>query len=198
MKKILVIASMILIWFSGAYAAGTPAGTQVQNSVTVSYSVALIPQTDIHADDGSGFVVDKMIDFTVANNDGNQMPVTPGQQDANTTWVLANTGNAAQYFTLAASNLTGSTIYSNADTANTETDYVIKYSTDSGVNWITYTTGAISLAADASVLVNVQSDIPLTVTNGQVMNIQLEATAVTDSGGATAEIATPVPILLEA
>lgn len=182
MKKILIAVSMMLLGFSGAYAAGTASGTQVLNSVTLNYNVALIPQTPITASDGTGFLVDNAVDFTVANNDGAQIVVTPGSTGQITNWTLANTGNAVQYFTLAAINLpNGSTVYGNADTADTSTPYTITYSTDGGTTYIPYT-GVFQIAVDTSVLVRVAADIPLSVTNGQVMNIQLEATA-TDSGG---------------
>ncbi len=182
MKKILGIAFMMLIGFSDAYAVGTVAGTQVQNSVTLNYTVGGISQTAINANDGTGFLVDNAVDFTVANNDGAQISVTPGSTGQITNWTLANTGNAAQYFTLAAINLpNGSTVYGNADTADTSTPYTITYSTDGGATYNPYT-GAFQLAIGASVLIRVAADIPLSVTNGQVMNIQLEATA-TDSGG---------------
>lgn len=182
MKKILVIALLMLIGFSGAYAVGTVAGTQVQNSVTLNYAVGGISQTAINANDGSGFLVDNAIDFTVANNDGAQIIVTPGDTGKITNWTLANTGNAAQYFTLASTNLTGGeSIYSHADTADTSTPYTITYSTDGGSTYNPYT-GAFQLAIGASVLIRVSADIPLSVVNGDVMNIQLEATA-TDSGG---------------
>jgi uncharacterized repeat protein (TIGR01451 family) len=187
-KNILGIAFMMLIGSSGAYAAGTTAGTQIQNSVTVSYSVALIPQTPIVADDGSGFLVDKKIDFTVTNDDTNQIAVNPGAQDQITNWTLTNTSNTAQYFTLAASNLaTGKTVYSDADTGDDTGTQTIYYSTDGGTSYSPYT-GAISIVADGSIKVQVRSDIPLTVANGDVMNIQLLATA-TDSVG-TPETAT--------
>ncbi|MDD5405404.1 MAG: hypothetical protein PHE73_00525 [Sulfurovaceae bacterium] len=187
MKKILVIASMMLLGFSGAYAVGTVAGTQVQNSVTLNYTVGGIGQTAINANDGAGFLVDDKVDFTVANNDGAQITVTPGSTGQITNWTLANTGNAAQFFKLAATNLTGGEIvYGNADTADTSTPYTITYSTDGGTTYNPYTPGtAFSVAIGASVLIRVAADIPLSVTNGQVMNIQLEATAAVDAGGTT-------------
>jgi len=182
MKKILIAVSMILLGFSSAYAAGTASGTQVQNDVTLNYTVGGVSQTAITADDGAGFLVDNAVDFTVANNDGAQIVVTPGSTGQITNWTLANTGNAAQYFTLAAINLTGGeSVYGNADTADTSTPYTITYSTDGGTTYNPYT-GAFSVPVDTSVLVRVAADIPLSIVNGDVMNIQLEATA-TDSGG---------------
>jgi len=190
MKKILVVTLLMLLGFTGVYAAGTASGTTITNSVTLNYNVALIPQTAINATDGTGFVVDNKVNFTTANNDGAQIVVSPGDADKLTTWTLANTGNAAQYFTLAATNLTGGeSIYGHADTADTGT-LSIEYSTDSGGSWIPYT-GAFQIAVDTSVLVRVAADIPLSVVNGDVMNIQLEATA-TDSGG-TPLVATSGP-----
>ncbi len=187
MKKILVAASMVLFGFSGAYAAGTASGTTVKNSVSLSYTVGTISQTAIPQDDGAGFVVDTKIDFTVTNDDTAQIPVNPGATAQVTQWTVSNTSNAATYFTLASSNLAaGKTVYSKADTADTGTQTVF-VSTDGGSTYNAYS-GAISIAADANIKVQVKSDIPLTVVNADIMNIQLLATA-TDSGG-TALVAT--------
>ena len=182
MKKSVVAVWLMLLGAGGLYAAGTAAGTQVTNEVTLSYTVGGISQTDIVGNDDDGFLVDNKVDFTVANNDGDQIAVTPGSTDQVTNWTLENTGNDAQYFTLAASNLTGGeTVYSDADTADTSTPYTITYSTDGGSTYGAYS-GAFELAVGASVLIKVAADIPGSITDGDVMNIQLEATA-TDSGG---------------
>jgi len=81
MKKILAIASMMLLGFSGAYAAGTAAGTQIQNSVTLDYTVGGVNQPDISANDGNGFVVDNKNDVLVTLVDTASVKVTPGAQD---------------------------------------------------------------------------------------------------------------------
>jgi len=195
-KKILMAASAMMLGVSGAWAAGTAAGTPINNTASLTYSAGGVDQTDngnhpVNSNQDS-FVVDKKIDFTLTNDDGDQVStnVVPGAQDINTTWTLANTGNMDQNFTLASDNLTGNeTIYNDADTQNTGTQNIY-YSADGGANWHPYTT-QIEIAADHNISVRVASDIPSSVSNGDVMNIKLTATAVksdgsteTDTGGA--------------
>lgn len=176
----------MLFGFISAQAAGTQAGTQVDNSASLTFTVGGVTQTAV-ASNTDSFVVDKKVDFTLTNDDTDQIVVTPGLNDQNTTWTLTNTGNADQNFTLASTNLTGAeTVYSDADNADTGTQTTY-YSTDGGTTWTPYTV-PVEIAQDANILVRVASDIPLTAANGDVMNIQLEATAV-DSAGA-AEVAT--------
>jgi len=182
MKKILAIASAMLFGFMGANAAGTDAGTTVNNSASLTFTVGGVTQTAV-ASNTDSFVVDKKIDFTLSNDDGDQIVVSPGLNDQNTTWTLTNTGNADQNFTLASANLTGSeSIYGDADSAQTGTQTVY-YSTDGGTSWTPYSI-PVEIAEDANILVHVASDIPLAAANGDVMNIELVATAV-DAGGAT-------------
>jgi hypothetical protein len=185
MKKILTAVSLMILGISSVYATGTTAGTSIENSVTLNYTVGTVAQTAITSNTDT-FVVDKKIDFTLANNDGNQVVAVPGSTNNVTNWTLTNTGNANQYFTLASTDLSGQTIYGDADTANT-TAQNIQYSTDGGGTWTSYS-GPISIAKDANILVRVRSDIALSATNGQVMNIQLLATATTSGG--VAETAT--------
>lgn len=186
MKKILVIASVMLFGYINANALGTTAGTTVNNSASLTYDVGGVTQTVVPSNTDS-FVVDKKIDFTLSNDDTDQIVVTPGLNDQNTTWTLSNTGNADQNFTLVSSNLTGGeTVYADADSADTGTQTIF-YSTDGGTSWTPYT-GPVSIAEDGDILVRVASDIPLAAVNGNVMNIQLEATAV-DATGAD-EVAT--------
>lgn len=181
MRKILAVVSLLILGTIGANATGTDAGTSINNSATLNYTVGSVAQTAIVSNTDT-FVVDKKIDFTLANNDGDQIVVIPGATAQVTQWTLTNTGNSAQYFTLASSNLTGQTVYGDADTADTGTQNIF-VSTDGGSTYNAYS-GAFSIAKDGNVLVQVRSDIPITATNGQIMNIQLLATATTSGGAA--------------
>jgi len=181
MKKILVVVSMMLFGFVGAYAAGTAAGTSVSNSAALSFSVAGTAQPDVTTTVADVFVVDRKIDFVLTNNDGDQVGVAAGSTDQNTTWSLTNEGNADQNFTLAVSQLTGGeTIYGDADNNNT-TNLTLLYSTDGGTTW--NANAQIDIATDATVLIRVSADIDANTPDGDVMNIQVIAKAVTSGGG---------------
>jgi len=188
MNKILSMATIMLLATLEASAGGTTAGTTVNNSASLSFSVAGVAQTEVNSNTDT-FVVDKKIDFVLTNNDGDQVVVVPGNTDQITTWSITNEGNLAQKFSFTAAELTGGeTIYGDADTVNTQdtTDLSLEYSTDGGGTWNPLTT--IEIAIDDTVNIQVKTAIASTRVDGDVMNIKLEAVAV-DSGGSP-EVAT--------
>jgi uncharacterized repeat protein (TIGR01451 family) len=181
MKRLQWIAALLLLGSTGLFAGGTTAGTQIDNSATLSYTAGGGTAETVNSNTDT-FLVDKKIDFTVTNDDGDQVPVLAGAQDQNTTWTVANTGNADQNFTLSSSNLPdGSKIYGNEDNEDTGLQSIY-YSTDGGTTWTQYN-GKIVIAKDANISVRVASDIPAgQQENGKVMNIALKATAVKANG----------------
>lgn len=185
MKKILSMAAIMLLCTSDLTAGGTAAGTSVSNSASLSFSVGGVAQTAVSSNTDT-FVVDKKIDFVLTNNDGDQVIVVPGDTDEITTWSITNEGNSAQKFTFTAAQLTGGeTIYTDADTQDSGA-LTVEYSTDSGVTWNALTT--IEIAIDATVSIQIKTNIDSTRVDGDVMNIKLQAVAVDAAG--TAEVAT--------
>lgn len=188
MKKILSIATSIVLCTIGANAAGTAAGLIISNSASLSYSVGGATQPEVNTLAAATFVVDKKIDFSLTHNDTpKHLITTPGANDVQREFTLKNTSNAlTQDFTLSVSDLTGD-IYDgktdNKDVSNLE------ISIDNGGTWSAGPVTVDNLAKDASIDILVRSDIPLSNINGDVMNIQLEATAVKD-GTSTAETVT--------
>jgi len=150
MKKILVIASMMLFGVVGVQAAGTAAGTDITNDANYS----------------------------------DQVDVVPGAQDQNTTWQFRNEGNMDQNFTFAAMNLTGGTVFTKTDNADTDTTY--KYYYDNAGTW-TEITGALVVSVDTNITIRVAADIPSGAASDAVMNIELNATAVKASDGSPEE-----------
>ena len=187
-----------------AFAAGTDAGVTIGNRATVNYTVGTTPQTAIESSPtgnsnpgvGNGantnFVVDRRIDFTVVETGGGFTTVAPGQVNAVTIFTVTNTSNAAQGFQLSAANVAG-LLFGNTD--NTDVGN-IRVFVDAGVagTYEPLVDTAIhidTLGEDASVVVYVVSDVPLTATNGQFANVRLTARAATvGSNGATLETET--------
>jgi len=185
MKKILSMATIMLLTTLEVSAGGTAAGTTVDNSASLSFSVGGVAQTAVNSNTDT-FVVDKKIDFVLNNNDGDQVVVVPGDTDKITTWSITNEGNLAQKFSFTAAQLTGGeTIYGDADTKDSEA-LSLEYSTDGGSTWNPLTT--IEVAIDATVKIQIKTDIASTRVDGDVLNIKLEAVAV-DAGGSP-EVAT--------
>jgi uncharacterized repeat protein (TIGR01451 family) len=202
MKKIAIAAAVMLLGSSGAWAL-TLAGTNIANNASLTYSAGGVDQTNggqtpVNSNTDT-FVVDKKIDFTLTNDDGDQVTsgVVPGATDRITTWTLTNTGNMDQNFTLASDNLqAGTEIYNDADTADTGTQE-IWYSTDGGTNWTQYNANDLieikgdysgNSLQDRTLKIQVRSDIPTNVTNNDILNISLTAKAVKSDGSKEKEV----------
>lgn len=191
-----------------AHAVGTAANTEINNTATVNYSVGGVAQTPIESSPagntipgaGNGeatrFVVDRLVDFTVAETSANATIVTPGLAGALVAFTVTNTGNAPQGFALAATNDAGSDVFGNIDGVDVDNLRVFVDANGNGV----YDPGTDvaatidTLPADTTVAVFVLADVPLTVVNGQFANVSLTArAAVPGTGGATLEAETIGP-----
>jgi uncharacterized repeat protein (TIGR01451 family) len=78
-------------------AAGTAAGTTIQNTATVNYQVGGVSQAAINSNNAQ-FVVDNKVNLTVERLDGTAVTVTPGGTGFVTAYRLTNTGNKPQGF----------------------------------------------------------------------------------------------------
>ena len=193
MRKIITV-TMILA-SSSLFAAGTQAGVDITNQATLSYSAGGVAQPDV-ASNTDTFKVDKKIDMVLVTTDTTQTEVTPGQQDQLTNYEFRNEGNANQYFKFTIDNLAN----------DQEADYNSKKDNDDVKNLeiqCTYTDGSgssktatwansftIEIKQDTNATCQVRADIKTDAEGGKdkdVMNVELLATAVTDSSGNTPE-----------
>jgi uncharacterized repeat protein (TIGR01451 family) len=198
-----------LIALGSAHAAGTAAGTTVNNRATVNYSVGGTAQTPIESSPagnstagvGNGastaFLVDRRVLFTVSEVSGNATTVNPGQNDGVTTFTVSNSTNAAEGFALSASNLaTGTALFGQNDNTDMNAVRVFVDNPAGGGTAGVYDAAidtAInidSLAVDSSVAVFIVANTPATATNNQFANVRLRAqAAVAGSNGGTLEVA---------
>jgi uncharacterized repeat protein (TIGR01451 family) len=205
----LVLATLAgLISLGSAHAAGTIAGTTVNNRATVSYSVGGTAQTPIESSPtgnstagvGAGvstqFVVDRRVLFTVAEVSGNATTVSPGQNDRVTAFTVTNNTNAAEGFALSASNLSGTVLFGQTDNFDMNALRVFVDNPGAGGTAGVYdaafdTVANIStLAVDASATVFIVANTPLGTSNNQYANVRLRAqAAVAGTGGAGLELA---------
>ena len=211
LKTVLGVAVLLssLAGVQTAFAAGTDAGVTIGNRATVNYTVGTAAQTAIESSPtgnstpgvGAGantnFVVDRRIDFTVTATDGAAVTVSPGQADVVATYTVTNTSNAAEGFQLSASNV-GGTLFGNAD--NTDVANLLVFVDNPGAGGTAGVYDALfdtagfvnTLAEDGNVVVFIVADVPLTATNGQFANVQLQALAAqVGTNGATLEGETP-------
>jgi len=179
MKIIKSLASIAVLAFASnsAYAAGTTAGTGIDNTASISYSVGGTSQLPIASSPtgnsvpgttgtATSFVVDKKIDLLVTGVTG--VPVAPGATTQAITYTVTNEGNSSEDFALTVNGVvTGDDFDLSACTI-----------TDPG-------TSTLTLTADQTATVTVTCDIPVgsaTVVDGAAGSVDLLATI---AGGVT-------------
>jgi uncharacterized repeat protein (TIGR01451 family) len=165
---------------SPAQAAGTAAGTSIQNTATATY------------DDGSGpktvpsnrvdLLVDELLDVTVASGDPGDVNTTPGTTGQVLKFTLTNTGNGPENFVL-------NTVANNGGDDYDPTVNQIVIDTngngvyDPGVDTV-YVAGSNDplLNPDQSVVIFVVATTPGSVTDGNRAQVVLDAKAKTGTG----------------
>jgi uncharacterized repeat protein (TIGR01451 family) len=106
MKRLQWIAALLLLGSTGLFAGGTTAGTDINNSVSLSFSVGGVSQQPVTSNTDT-FKVDRKIDVLVSATN-TPLDVPPAAQDQNLSFVIVNQGNDQEKFDLTGTyNLTG-------------------------------------------------------------------------------------------
>lgn len=188
-----------------ALALGTAATTEIDNRATISYQVGGVAQTPIESSPtgnstagvGAGadttFVVDNKIDLTVAEIGGAPTTAAPGTADVVTTFVVINTGNNTQGYSLSVQNVGGS-LFGNNDTFDM-TAATLRARVSAAPCAINPVTEAVttatptysaatdtaqniaSLGSDDCMYVFILGDTPISAANGGASNVELTAVA---------------------
>ena len=164
-----------------AHAAGTPAGTIINNSATATYDLPTGGQDSVTSNIVS-LTVDELLDVSVASTDGGDVATFPAAVNQVLTFRVTNAGNGAESFVLTARDTVGGD-----DFDPSATSIVIDSNGngvyDPGIDTV-YVAGANNplLAPDGSVLVFVLSSIPAGASDGQRGRVDLVAVAATGSG----------------
>jgi uncharacterized repeat protein (TIGR01451 family) len=182
---------LLLIAPQVSWAAGTPSGTTISNSATLTYAIGAGPTTTATSNTVS-FVVDKKVNLLVTEVSGSATSVSIGQTGAVTTFSVTNLGNDPQGFTLAAALAVGDPAAGGTPpfTTNNFSATGLQVFVDSNANsvydaGIDTATSIATLAAGASQTVFIVGDIPATALSGQQSVVSLTATAVVPTTMAT-------------
>ena len=175
-------AALGAICFSSqpAFAAGTLAGTNIENIATASYDTGS-GTIDIQSNTAT-ILVDELLDVTVASSDPGDVATTPGATNAVLTFRVTNNGNGPEAF-----RFTPNVANGGDDFDPTLSQIIIDTNNngvyDAGVDTV-YVAGTNDpiLAPDQSVNVFILTNIAPTQTNGQRANVSLVAAAVTGTG----------------
>lgn len=163
-------AALLGLVSQNALAAGTASGTSITNSATLTYSVAAVVQPAIIGT-STAFLVDEKINLTVAA--AATTNVVPNDTAKVLTYTVTNNANSALDFTLSIIQpAAGDQFDATACNAYVESGVTAGYQAAQDVALF-----IDELAADATKTVYVVCDIPNTVVNGNVANIDLLATA---------------------
>ncbi len=163
-----------------SHAAGTPAGTSIQNTAQVSYTLG--SSTVTASSNTSSVTVAEILDavLTIA---APTVQVSAGATTEELVFTLTNTGNGTEAFDLTA--LSAGVVGDDFDP--TLATPAIYFDTDNSGDFsaadVAYSAGANDpvLAADASVRLIVVNDIPSTAVNGNRGRSQLTAAAASGS-----------------
>src|SRR5688572_177897 len=194
-----LVAVAALGWWTGANAQGTLAGTSINNRATVNYSVGGLAQAPIESSPtgnvtpgvGAGantsFLVDNRINLSVSEVSGNATVVTPGMVGQVLAFTVANSGNSPQGYQLALSEEVGTVLFGNTDNAQFGlANLVIRVDEDpsggNGTGNDAYDGTESATAIDVlnpgqsiTVFVLANPTVPLTLINGNITNINLQA-----------------------
>lgn len=181
------VACATLFFAAPAFAAGTPVGTVIENTATVSFDLAGTPTT-IQTNTTTVTVAER-VDVVVTLQSA-QVQVQPNDTNRALLFTVTNTGNGSETFSLSIDNaLAGDdfdpiaavpAIYFDTDASGDLTGADQAYAP--GVN-------DPVLAADASIDVFLVNDIPAGVVNGNLGRSELTATSLTGTGPAGTEYA---------
>lgn len=186
MNKILSMVAIMALSSMALNAAGTTSGTDITNTAKLNFNVGGVAQTEVTSNEDT-FVVDKKIDFILTHEDTpKHLIVVANKEDEQRSFKLVNESNDAQKFSLAVSDLVGDTYDSKVDNAVMQN---LEISIDNGTTWVAGPIATLDIAADGELIVLVRGDVLASATDGEVMNVQLEATAV-EADGTTAETST--------
>jgi len=163
-----------------AFAAGTPAGTVIDNVAEVSFGLGGVQITE--QSNVVSITVVERIDVVIALQSG-QALVSAGDLNQSLLFTVTNTGNGTETFSLAIDS-----VLAGDDFDPLPTVPPIYFDTDGSGDFtaadIAYSAGTNDpvLTADASVDILLVNDIPVAALNGQIGRSELTATSATGSG----------------
>jgi uncharacterized repeat protein (TIGR01451 family) len=183
-RKFGLFACLFLLVPQISWAVGTPSGTTISNSATLTYAIGAGPTTTAPSNTVS-FLVDKKVNLLVTEVSGSATSVSIGQTGTVTTFSVTNLGNDPQGFNLAAALASGNPAPGGTApfTTNNFSATGLQVFVDSNANGVydagvDTATSIPTLAAGSSQTVFIVANIPGTVLSGQQSVVSLTATAV--------------------
>ncbi|MDE2042895.1 MAG: hypothetical protein KGJ05_07470 [Alphaproteobacteria bacterium] len=170
---------------SPTLAAGTVAGTAINNTASVTYTVGGVTQPTVTSNTAT-FNVDRKIIVTALETDAAAVSVVPGQTNTVTKWSITNSSNDKIDINLAAAAIASGTTISIPGATTAATSFTVGAATftytETGGTTYLKTSGGVwldSVPPDTTVTITVTDTtaLPNTPTNGQYAGISLTAQA---------------------
>ena len=183
LRKLMFCAGVLCAVPSAVNAAGTAAGTVIQNTATLTYSIGGSPAQITTTP--ATVTVAELINVTLVSQDAANVAVNSPDTNRALTFVVTNTGNGPESFVLGRNNAVAGDNY---DPLNGVAGAIFFESglqagfQPAGPNADTlYVPGSNNptLAADASRIVYVVSDTPAALVTGNIGRVELSAAAAT-------------------
>ena len=185
------MTATVLLLTQHALAAGTTAGTDVDNLAIVNYEVGGTAQTLIESSPtgndvpgttngtATSFEVDNRVDFTLTQVGAAHTTVSPGDMDAFVEFTLSNDGNSPMDFRLVATQLGSGdgAVNTLVDTDDDMANVRVRVGNGGGVPVLGDLDYVDEIAEDDTVTIYVFADAGLLLGNGDIANLELEATA---------------------
>ncbi|MAD45179.1 MAG: hypothetical protein CMI02_01700 [Oceanospirillaceae bacterium] len=184
MKTIQSTALLIagLLTSAGSWAAATPAGTDIENTATATYYAAGDSTNALTAQSTFTFKVQELIDVTISS-DATESTVTSGETGVVVSYVITNTGNGSEDFTITDVNGTGDDF----DLEGISLYYEDNNAGFDGTESTVAADGVINLDAGESVTILAVVNVPATAGDGQSAETTLTAVSNTSGASAAAE-----------
>ena len=176
-SKKLVVATLLSVSASSAFAAGTLSGTNVDSTASLSFSVN---GTTSEVTSTNSYKVDNKVDLTVSTVDTQAVTVSPDATNVLLTYKVQNDGNTVQDFILS-SLTTSTTVFTAGNAVNDDYDLNnVRVFVDSNGNGA-YDEGTDTqtyideLAPDTDITVFIVANVPTDAANDAVAVYDLQA-----------------------
>ena len=177
-----VFAVLVCLYGDLSWAAGTGAGEEVPNTVTLSYTLG---GADLTASSVNTFFVQELLEVSVISADASSVGVIAGQIEALQSYTLTNLGNGTEAFRLIAESALGGDDFDPVlNTLYLESNGIAGFQSGPGGDdqYIAGTNDPV-LVPDESLLIYVTADIPAGVSVDETALLELRAVATTIVAG---------------
>ncbi len=176
--NMLMTTSLLLsLYVSHANAQGVTAGTVISNTAVISYQLGNLSSAPETIEVTNTFVVDEIINAVLTSLDATNVTVPTPATNETLTWVLTNTGNGTESFTLATIDTLGNDDFN----PSVQSIWIESNSIPGlqGTDTLYQAGSPIQLVNDQSQTLYVNSNIPDNLIKSQLGNVELTVTSTT-------------------